>query len=405
MKAQSLGDGPARSISLAPAIRAGRADLKIQTLLIGRIETSRARIDEKDGKNLIKILIYRPGVRACPARRESQKGETMQTVFRILVAHFWAGLLLLCLAPTLRAQSLEFGPPYTISGGFQNPYGVAINRTQSHLLVAIQKPASALDDAQLVDRTPTFQTFGFVSDANAADALIDPEGIAADATGHIYVVDARRNQVNLYTWNAMSSNYVYDSNFASATRNSVAGTGIQSPRDIAIGPDGKVYLLDSGRKRILRADNSSDTSWEVFLTDTSLANPYGLDVGPDGRVYIADTDNHRIVRYNATGGGSVSFGRYGTGPEQFRYPRDVGVDIDGRMYVIDSHNHRLQILDLNGHHLLALGQAPSFGSVQKVVLDADRHVYIADSDRDAVIAFLGRDVPVPFDVGFATIWG
>jgi len=66
------------------------------------------------------------------------------------------------------------------------------------------------------------------------------------------------------------------------------------------------------------------------------------------------------------------------------------------MYVIDSHNHRLQILDLNGHHLLALGQAPSFGSVQKVVLDADRHVYIADSDRDAVIRFSskGRAGPI-----------
>jgi len=321
----------------------------------------------------------------------------MQITFRTLLLSGCLGWL--CFgAPTLSAQSLEFGPPYTITSGFQNPYGIAVNSGQKHLLVADTRNRQVRWTTLIsLSGTPTFQSFGFVSDITKPEALIDPEGLAADTMGHVYVADARKNQVNLYTWNAMSSTYEYDSNFASTTRNTVAGAGIQSPRDVAVGPDGKIYLLDSGRKRILRADSATDTSWEVFFTDSSLANPYGLDVGPDGRFYVADTDNHRIVRYNSMGSGSSSFGRYGAGPEQLRYPRDVEVDVDGRMYVIDSHNHRLQILDSNGRHLVAIGQAPTFGAVQKIALDADRHIYLVDSDRDAVIAFLGRDLPVPFD--------
>src|SRR5262249_32565166 len=73
------------------------------------------------------------------------------------------------------------------------------------------------------------------------------------------------------------------------------------------------------------------------------------------------------------------------------------VDVNGRMYVVDTNNHRLVILDQSGKHILALGRAPTFGFIQKVALDGDRHVFITDSDRNAVIAFLGSDVPVPFD--------
>jgi len=191
-----------------------------------------------------------------------------------------------------------------------------------------QKPASALDDAQLVDRHATFQTFGFVSDANAADALIDPEGIAADATGHIYVVDARRNQVNLYTWNAMSRTMSMIPILLPQHETALPALAFSLP---AISQSARTARSIFWIRVVSASCEPTIVRHKLggISTDTSLANPYGLDVGPDGRVYIADTDNHRIVRYNATGGGSVSFGRYGTGPEQFRYPRDVGVDIDG----------------------------------------------------------------------------
>lgn len=306
-----------------------------------------------------------------------------------LAASLWS-------APAL-AQSLEFGPPYTLAGGFENPFGVAVNGAPGHLLVSDTRNRQIRwTTLASLAGTPTFQSFGHVADPAHADALIDPQGLAADGAGNVYVVDARRNQVNRYAWNGTNSTYQLDANFASATRNAVASVAIESPRDIAVAPDGKVYLLDSGRKRVLRADGPADTSWEVFKSDPTLGNPYGIEVGPDGRVYVADTDHHRIVRYEADGT-STTFGRFGTGAGEFRFPRDVAVDIDGRMYVADTHNHRVVLLDANGRYLFSLGRAPTFAFIQKVALDAQRRLFIADSDRNSVIAFLGRDAPAPFD--------
>ena len=307
-----------------------------------------------------------------------------------------AAVTLLWFATAL-GQSLEFGPPFTLTGGFENPFGVAVDTAQGHLLVSDTRNRQIRwTTLTSLSGTPTFQSFGFVADSAQSDALIDPQGLAADGNGHVYVVDARRNQVNLYTWNSTTSTYEIDLDFTSATRNAVAGVPIESPRDVAVGPDGKVYLLDSGRKRVLRADGPADTSWEIFKSEPSLGNAYGLDVGPDGRLYVADTDHHRIVRYEADGTSTI-LGHFGTGAAELRFPRDVAVDINGRIYVADTNNHRIELLDANGRHIFSLGRAPTFAFVQKVALDAEHRLYIADSDRNVIIAFLGHDAPVPFD--------
>ncbi|MBP7112899.1 MAG: nitrite reductase, copper-containing [Nitrosomonas sp.] len=314
----------------------------------------------------------------------------------------WRVILLMTLvtfwSSVTAAQSLEFGPPYTVNGSFENPFGIAVNNAQGHLLVSDtpNRKVHWTELTSLSGTTPTFRSFGYVADPAQPEALVDPQGIAADSNGHVYVVDVRRNQVNLYTWNPVASDYELDINFASTTRNNVDGVPIESPRDVAVGPDGKVYLLDSGRKRVLRADGPADTSWEVFISDPGLGNAYGIDVGPDSRVYVADTEHHRVVRYEINGT-KTSFGHFGTGVAEFRYPRDVAVDIDGRIHVADTHNHRLVLLDTNGRHLLSLGRAPTFSFIQKIALDAQRRIYLADSDRNSIIAFLGRDAPIPFD--------
>lgn len=299
----------------------------------------------------------------------------------------------------LLAQDLEFGPPYFFSGGFQNPFGIGIDASNGHLLV-VDTGHHQVAWMSLADvlTSPTFTTFGHVSDSSLSEALVDPQGIAADSEGNVYVVDTRQNEVQLFQWDSAAGNYIYVPGFASATDHMVDldGVPIESPRDVAAGPDGSVYLLDSGNNRVLVADGPADTTWEVFLSGADWGNPYGITVGHDGKLYIADTDNHRIMRHWS--GVIDTFGSYGTGPGQFRYPRDVAVDIDGRMYVVDCFNHRMEIIDDSGNHVFSLGHAPTYSSVQKIAIDHERRLYIVDSDRNAVIAYLGEDVPVPFDL-------
>jgi len=89
-----------------------------------------------------------------------------------------------------------------------------------------------------------------------------------------------------------------------------------------------------------------------------LQFPRGIEVGPDGYVYVADTGNHRVQKFTADGQFVASFGSLSTLemeargiPRGFLEPWDVAVAADGTIYVADTWNHRIQRLDAEGNLL------------------------------------------------------
>jgi hypothetical protein len=73
--------------------------------------------------------------------------------------------------------------------------------------------------------------------------------------------------------------------------------------------------------------------------------PSGLDVGPDGTLYVADTGDDQIQAYASNGTLLWTMGSRGPkAPGRFSNPRDVAVH-DGRVYVADTGYRRIQVLD------------------------------------------------------------
>ena len=308
--------------------------------------------------------------------------------------HYLSVAVILCL-PLSASATTEYGAPFVLEDGFKAPAGLGIDAQNGRILV-VETGNHRVKYATIGELTaaPDWDHFGFVVSRSAPEALNEPQGVAGDDDGNVYVVDTFGNEVQLFHWSG--AQYVHDAAFASATRNSVAGVDIKRPRDIAVGADGKVYLLDSGNKRILVADGPADTSWAVHKQDASWGNPYGLDVAADGTIYIADTDHHRIVKI-PTVGPSTSFGAYGTGDGLFRSPRDVAVLADGKLVVADTDNHRVLVMRQNGTRYATLGMKPLVGSPQKVEVDADNHIFVIDSNNAQLLAFMGPDATQPFD--------
>lgn len=299
-----------------------------------------------------------------------------------------------------RGDGFEFGPPFVIHGGFRTPTGLAVDPTGTRVYVADSGNHRFRWTAVAgIETSPSWSEAGFIATRTDPEALSEPQGIAVDSAGNAFVVDTLAGEVQLYRFNASTNTFTYDPAFAGTTRHTVAGTDILFPRDVAVGPDGKIYLLDSGNRRILVADGPADSSWDVWRSGPGWRNPYGIDVGPDGTVYVADTDNHRIVKITGGGAGTeTTFGTFGTGNGQFRFPRDVAVDpADGRMFVADTDNHRVVILRPDGTHYRNLGAAPLFGTLQKICVDSHDHVFLLDSNANAVIAYLGPGATPPFD--------
>lgn len=136
-----------------------------------------------------------------------------------------------------------------------------------------------------------------------------------------------------------------------------------SPRDVAVGADGTIYVADSGNHRVqvFDADGRFVRSFGGFGSEPGQFNePWGIAVD-ELYIYVADTWNWRLQRFTLNGtlvntigtGGSPSEGS--AGGNLYFGPRDIVLLPDNRLLVADTGNHRLQLLTRDGQFIDQVG--------------------------------------------------
>ena len=190
-----------------------------------------------------------------------------------------------------------------------------------------------------------------------------------------------------------------------------AGTGpgqFTSPRAIAAGPDGLLYVADSGNQRIevLDADGNVVRTWgSAGDGPGQFQEPWGIAVSIDGRVYVADTWNHRIQVFDEQGKYLFSWGQFvdtrgqaDGEPGGFWGPRDLALDAAGNVYVADTGNKRIQEFSPGGEFIAQWGGAGvipgRFDEPTSLAFGPDGSMYVADAWNHRVQKFTSDFTPV-----------
>ncbi len=146
-------------------------------------------------------------------------------------------------------------------------------------------------------------------------------------------------------------------------------TQLGQPWGVVVAADGTAYITDAGVHRVWRVTQSGDRTIVAgtgpagfsgdggAATAARLNEPKGIAIGPDGSLYIADTGNHRIRRIDpggtittVAGTGAAAFGGDGGAATAaaLNAPNAVAVASDGTFYITDTMNNRVRRVDVSG---------------------------------------------------------
>jgi len=154
---------------------------------------------------------------------------------------------------------------------------------------------------------------GFSGDGGPARLaqLDDPMDIVLDDEGGLYVADWINGRIRYVSNAGVITTFAGNGNFWEETGDGgpALSAALASPRHLARGPDGSIWLsADWGTNHIRRIDSEGTIrravgheTWTGYDNDgypatQALINASNFAFGPDGSLYIAEGNNHRIRR-------------------------------------------------------------------------------------------------------------
>lgn len=227
---------------------------------------------------------------------------------------------------------------------------------------------AALGQSSVIYTIDTIAGSDWVGDGGPAlkAILIQPQGLATDGSGNLYIADAGDHRVRKVSANGIIQ--------------TIAGTGIagfsgdggpaaqaqlNSPYGLALDAQGDLYIADLGNARVRRvgldgtittvagggtlaAGGSNDGSPATMLV---LSAPRNLAFDHSGNLYISDFGAARVFLMSPQGSLSTLAGNGHAGASgdngpaanaELNHPAGLAFDPQGNLYIADSGNHLIR---------------------------------------------------------------
>jgi RHS repeat-associated protein len=253
---------------------------------------------------------------------------------------------------------------------FETPRGVAINPTTKNIYIGDEDSSRVVE---LNEKGEFVKAFGFgVSNGEsklqtcttscktgiagaAAGQFSEPQGIAIDSSGNLWITDYANNRVDEYTEKGefiaalgfgVSSG---ESKLQICTTTCKAGLVGSSPGEFW-GPNfiaisgGYVYVTDYANDRVEKFNTSKEYVTEFGSKghgNAEFVTPSGITAGPGGNLYVADYGNNRVQELTPSGGYVAQFGTEGAGEDEMKGPESVAISTSEDTYVTDKLNKRV----------------------------------------------------------------
>jgi len=236
--------------------------------------------------------------------------------------------------------------------------------------------------------------------------LTKPLGLAVDGQCRLYVADATRGALSFYE---------ADGTFV----DSIGGTSyFDRLSHLAVNPEGtRIFAVDTGgvdseNHRIRVFDTQSgEHLYDIGTRGTEPGQfnlPRDIAIGPDGNLYVIDGGNFRVQVLTQEGEFLKEFGTNGRQVGQFARPKGIAVDAENNSYISDASHGNFQIFNDENSLLMFVGSRSEVNDRGKYMLpaglhvDEDGRVYMVDQFFRKVDIY--RPVTIEENQGYLGAW-
>ena len=254
------------------------------------------------------------------------------------------------------------------------PYAVAVFQGRIYVSDTVSRHVLVFDVPQ--------GRYSRIGDEDGPGQLIKPIGLDVDGAGNLFVADIGAKAIMIYSaqgqflrriggdeWFERLASVTVDSAGARVYAVDLGGVSSEQHRVRVFDAVSGTHLIDIGKR------GSGPGEFNL---------PRDLAIGKDGRLYVVDGGNFRVVVFDRDGRYLHSFGSIGKQYGQFARPKEIAIDRAGNVYVVDTAFGNFQVFNAQGELLMFVGDRSERDGPAKYMLpsgiavDEDGRVYVVD---------------------------
>jgi sugar lactone lactonase YvrE len=304
------------------------------------------------------------------------------------------------------------GPATTAE--FQSPCGMAIDAL-GNLYVADGQWIRKIDPSGNVSTVAGDGNGGYVDGPAATAEFNNPQGVAVDAQGNLYVGDTANNRIREIdtTGNVTTLAGNGTGGYADGTGGANGTAEFYSPYGLATDASGNLWVADNNNGVIRSVSPNGDVTTVVgsharigdqdgAANTAGLSTPIALAFDSQGDLFF--TESASVVRKVDTSGTVSTLGGNGNGgyfdgthdhdgSAEFYFPYATAFDSQGNLYVADQGNNSVRKIDPLGTTTTPINHTANgpggalipLGQPSGIAVDAQDNVYVSDSDQSTIL--------------------